>query len=111
MGVEKLGPPIPECGLISVTFENDPSPAAKTVTLSKVFRHAPYEKIRPFTSGVENPRQHRRGGGLSMSSAADDRMSFREKHFLQHFRHRSIRNLSVQNLLELWISTRDDIAD
>src|SRR5438876_417647 len=99
MVVKKLGPAIPKCGFILVAFEDELFPAAESVTLSKVFRHASYGKIWPFARCLENPSQHRRGGGFSMGSADDDRMPFGKKHFFQHFRHRPIRNPAIQHLL------------
>src|SRR6202045_725872 len=111
MVMKKLGPAVPKRGFILVAFKNELFPAAKPITLAKVFRHASYEKIRPLACRVENPSQHRRRSGFSMSAADDNGMSPGEKDFLQNLRHRAIGNLSVRHFLQPGISARDDISD
>src|SRR5260370_4808801 len=95
MVMKKLGPAVPERGLILVAFKNELFPAAKPITLAKVFRHASHEKIRPLARSVKNPSQHRRRGGFSMCAADDNGMASGKKDILQNPRHQAVRNLSV----------------
>src|SRR5229473_1439981 len=66
MVVKEFGPAVPERRFILVTLKNELFPAAKPITLSKVFRHAPHQKIRALARGMENPSQHCRRRGFSV---------------------------------------------
>src|SRR5437660_9605367 len=104
MVVKEFWPAVPESGFILVAFQNKLFAAAKPVTLAKVFRDAAHKKIRLLPRRLEDPGKHRSGGRFSMGSADDDGMFFREKDFLQNFRHGAIGNLAVQHFFQLRIS-------
>ena len=111
MVVEKLWPAVPESSFILVAFQNELFAVTKSVTLTEVLRDAAHEKIGLLFRRVKNPSEHRSRGRLSMRTADDDGMLFREKDFFQNFRHRAIRNLAVKHFFQLRISSRDDISD
>src|SRR6266849_6176499 len=110
MVVKKFRPAVPERRLVLVALQNELLPAAEPITLLEVFRHTPNEKIWPLPRNMENPGQHCGRSRFSMCSADDDGVSFREKYFLQNFRHRTIRNLAVQHFFQFWIAPRNYIA-
>src|SRR5216684_9409356 len=111
MIMKELWPPIPERRLILVAFENEFRAATQSVTLPKILRHAPHKKVRLLPCRFENPCQHRRGRGLSVGPADDDRVLPRQTHFLQYLRQRAIRDFSVEHLFEFGIPTRDNVAN
>src|SRR5438067_5645504 len=111
MIVKKFVSEVPESSFILIAFQNELSAAAKSVTLTEVLRDAAHEKIGLLSRRVKNPSEHCSRGGLSMGTADDDGMLFREKDFFQNFRHRATGNLAVQHFFQLRISSRDDISD
>src|SRR6202022_1273778 len=80
--MEKFRPAIPERRLVLVALQNEFRPAAKSITLPEVLRHAAHQKIGPPSCAWKNPFQHRCGRGLPMRAANHNGMPPRQKHFL-----------------------------
>src|SRR5258708_2479517 len=111
MVMEEFRSAIPEICFVLVSFENHFDSLSETVTFAEVVSDATDEESRLLACGLENPGEHRRGGGFSMRAADNDGMFTGKKHFFKNFRHGAIRNFTFESFFELGISARNDVAN
>ena len=112
MIVQKFGAAIEKRGLVLVAFDDELFPAAESVaSVIEIRDYAADEKIRPAAGDMENPGEHRGGGGLAVGSGHDDRGVAADEIVLEKLRHRTVRNFLVEDDFQFRVATRDHVAD
>src|SRR5439155_22189841 len=107
--VQKLRPLVEEGRIIFVAFEDEVLSLPQLKTRSEVLRDAANQKRRLQSCRVKDPRQHRSGRGLAMSSGDDQHFLGPKKFIVQQLRHRAERNALIEQLLQLHVPPRDRI--
>src|SRR5262249_35460679 len=110
MIVEKLRAAIPNGGFVLVALQNEFPAAFQAIAAAEIFSDTTDEKIWLATGDVENPGEHRSGGGFTVRAADDNGMLARQKELLKHFGQRAVHELAIEDLFELGIAAGDDIA-
>ena len=102
---------VEEGGVVFVAFENEMFAFTEMKAGAEIFGDAADQKRRVESGGVENPRQHRRGCGLAVSSGHDQHFFADEEFVVQQLRQRTEGDALVEEVLEFDVAARHGVAD